>query len=211
MEIMSDDYRTIEGEKTSHFEENKSKFITTARHVESEAEALTFLEEMREIYKDATHNCYAYIINEVPEVKRYSDDGEPQGSAGLPMLSVLEKEKVKNIIVVVTRYFGGKLLGKGGLVRAYSRGVSDTLANNVVCKCQYFEVELIHSYSVLGQIENYLNNEGYTIIDKDYTDEVKERLYVKPAHFDKFKSDLIELTSANISINILEKTMLFES
>lgn len=211
MEIMSDDYRTIEGEKTSHFEENKSKFITTARHVESEAEALTFLEEMREIYKDATHNCYAYIINEVPEVKRYSDDGEPQGSAGLPMLSVLEKEKVKNIIVVVTRYFGGKLLGKGGLVRAYSRGVSDTLANNVVCKSQYFVVELIHSYSVLGQIENYLNNEGYTIIDKDYTDEVKERLYVKLGHFDKFKSDLIELTSANISINILEKTMLFES
>ena len=115
-------YRTIKGVKTSEFEEEKSRFITSAKYVESEEEAISFIEEIKDKNKQATHNCSAYIINEIPEIKRYSDDGEPQGSAGLPMLSVLEKEGVRNICVVVTRYFGGKLLGKGGLVRAYTRG-----------------------------------------------------------------------------------------
>lgn len=203
-------YKTIEGDKQSEFEEEKSRFITNARFVESEEEALDFIEEIREIHKQATHNCYAYIINELPEIKRYSDDGEPQGSAGLPMLSVLEKENVRNVVVVVTRYFGGKLLGKGGLVRAYSRGVSDTISPNVVCKREYFVVELIHSYTVLGLIENYINENDYLVIDKDFTDEVKIKIYVRRDKFEKFEKDLINLTSANITINNIKSVMLFE-
>lgn len=204
-------YRTIEGEINSEFEEEKSRFITSASFVETEEEALSFIGKINDLHKQATHNCYAYIINDLPEIKRYSDDGEPQGSAGLPMLSVLEKEGVRNVVVVVTRYFGGKLLGKGGLVRAYSRGVSDTISPDVVCKREYFVVELIHSYTVLGLIENYLNENKFMIIDKNFTDEVRVRLYVRSDHYTNFKKDLIDLTSANITINNTESVMLFEN
>lgn len=206
----TNDYKTIKGTEVSEFEVDKSVFITTARHVESEEEAIDFIEEIREKYKDATHNCTAYIINNVPVVKRYNDDGEPQGSAGLPMLSVLEKEKVTNVAVVVTRYFGGKLLGKGGLIRAYTKGVADTVGPNALYKRDYYRVELILSYNILGQIENYLNEEKYQVIDKAYTDEVKIELYVRSDRYEKFSGDLINMTSANIKINKKEELMLYE-
>ena len=204
------DYKTIKGIEVSEFEVEKSVFITTAKHVETEGEALTFIDEIREKYKDATHNCTAYIINEKPEIKRYNDDGEPQGSAGLPMLSVLEKEEVTNVAVVVTSYFGGKLLGKGGLIRAYTKGVADTVGPNALYKRDYLRVELILSYNILGQIENYLNEEKYQIINKSYTDEVSFEIYVRRDKFDKFYEDLINMTSANIKINKKEELMLYE-
>lgn len=204
------DYKTIKGTEVSEFEVDKSVFITTAKHVESEEEALTFIDEIREKYKDANHNCTAYIINEKPEIKRYNDDGEPQGSAGLPMLSVLEKEEVTNVAVVVTRYFGGKLLGKGGLIRSYTKGVADTVGPNALYKRDYLRVELILSYNILGQIENYLNEEKYQVINKSYTDEVSFEIYVRNDKFEKFYEDLINMTSANIKINKKEELMLYE-
>ena len=178
--------------------------------MESEDEALAFIEEVRGDHKDATHNCTAYIINTRPEIKRYNDDGEPQGSAGLPMLSVLEKEEATNICVVVTRYFGGKLLGKGGLVRAYTKGVADTIGPNLIYKRDYFVVELILSYNLLGQIENYINEEKYQVIDKAYTDIVKFEIYVRHDKYEKFEKDLINMTSANIEINKIKELMLYE-
>ena len=208
--ISSGDYKTIEGVKTSEFEVEKSVFITRAKHVESEEEALAFIEEVRGDHKDATHNCTAYIINTTPEIKRYNDDGEPHGSAGLPMLSVLEKEEATNVCVVVTRYFGGKLLGKGGLVRAYTKGVADTIGPNLIYKRDYFVVELILSYNLLGQIENYINEEKYQVIDKSYTDIVKFEIYVRHDKYEKFEKDLINLTSANIEINKIKELMLYE-
>lgn len=209
-DISSGDYKTIEGVKTSEFEVEKSVFITRAKHVESEEEALAFIEEVRGDHKDATHNCTAYIINTTPEIKRYNDDGEPQGSAGLPMLSVLEKEEATNVCVVVTRYFGGKLLGKGGLIRAYTKGVADTIGPNLIYKRDYFVVELILSYNLLGQIENYINEEKYQVIDKAYTDIVKFEIYVRHDKYEKFEKDLINLTSANIEINKIKELMLYE-
>lgn len=208
--ISSGDYKTIEGVKTSEFEVEKSVFITRAKHVESEEEALAFIEEVRGDHKDATHNCTAYIINTTPEIKRYNDDSEPQGSAGLPMLSVLEKEEATNVCVVVTRYFGGKLLGKGGLVRAYTKGVADTIGPNLIYKRDYFVVELILSYNLLGQIENYINEKKYQVIDKAYTDIVKFEIYVRHDKYEKFEKDLINLTSANIEINKIKELMLYE-
>ena len=205
------DYKTIKGVEVSEFEVDKSVFITTAKHVESEEEALEFIEDTREKYKDATHNCTAYIINEKPVIKRYNDDGEPQGSAGLPMLSVLEKEEVTNVAVVVTRYFGGKLLGKGGLIRAYTKGVADTVGPNALYKRDYFRVELILSYTILGQIENYLNEEKLNVIDKAYTDEVRFEIYVRKDKYPTFEEDLINMTSANIKINKIEELMLYET
>ena len=208
--ISTNDYKTIKGTVVSEFEVEKSVFITTAKHVEIEEEALSFIDEVREKYKDATHNCTAYIINQTPVIKRYNDDGEPQGSAGLPMLSVLEKEEVTNVAVVVTRYFGGKLLGKGGLIRAYTKGVADTVGQNALYKRDYLRVELILSYNILGQIENYLNEGKYQVIDKFYTDEVKIELYVRTDRYNKFSEDLINMTSANIKINKKEELMLYE-
>lgn len=205
------DYKTIKGTLKSEFEVDKSIFITTAKHVETEDEALEFIEEIREKYKDATHNCTAYIINKTPVIKRYNDDGEPQGSAGLPMLSVLEKEEVTNVAVVVTRFFGGKLLGKGGLIRAYTKGVADTVGPNALYKRDYFRVELILSYTILGQIENYLNEEKLQVIDKAYTDEVRFEIYVRKDKYPKFEEDLINMTSANIKINKIEELMLYET
>ena len=205
------DYKTIKGTLKSEFEVDKSIFITTAKHVETEAEALESIEEIREKYKDATHNCTAYIINKTPVIKRYNDDGEPQGSAGLPMLSVLEKEEVTNVAVVVTRFFGGKLLGKGGLIRAYTKGVADTVGPNALYKRDYFRVELILSYTILGQIENYLNEEKLQVIDKAYTDEVRFEIYVRKDKYPKFEEDLINMTSANIKINKIEELMLYET
>lgn len=205
------DYKTIKGSLNSEFELDKSIFITTAKHVETEDEALEFIEEIREKYKDATHNCTAYIINKTPVIKRYNDDGEPQGSAGLPMLSVLEKEEVTNVAVVVTRFFGGKLLGKGGLIRAYTKGVADTVGPNALYKRDYFRVELILSYTILGQIENYLNEEKLQVIDKAYTDEVRFEIYVRKDKYPKFEEDLINMTSANIKINKIEELMLYET
>ena len=208
--ISTNDYKTIEGIVQSEFEEQKSIFITTAKYIENEDQAIEFIDQIRQKYKDATHNCTAYIINTKPEIKRYNDDGEPQGSAGLPMLSVLEKEEVKNVCVVVTRYFGGKLLGKGGLVRAYTKGVADTIGPNALYKRDYYVVELILSYNQLGQIENYINEEKFQVINKDYTDQVKFDLYVRLDRFEKFNKDLLDMTSANIIINKKEKVMLYE-
>lgn len=209
MSDLLETYKTIEGRNQTEFEEEKSRFITNIAYVESEEEAISFIDDISSIHKDATHNCTAYIINTIPEIKRYSDDGEPSGSAGYPMLSVLEKEEVKNVAVVVTRYFGGKLLGKGGLVRAYSKGVSDGLVGKVVYKKPFYIVELIHSYSNLGIIENYINENKLMVIDKDFTDEVKIKIYVSTDDFNRVKNDLINLTSAEIEIKTINQQMLF--
>lgn len=209
MDDLSSEYKTIKGQHSSQFEEEKSVFITNISYVDSEKEARNFIEHISEKYKDATHNCTAYIINEVPEIKRYDDNGEPSGTAGIPMLSVLEKNDLKNIVVVVTRYFGGKLLGKGGLVRAYSKGVSDAIEGNIVYKTPFYVVELIHSYNVLGQIENYLIENKIRIINKDFTDKVSQKVYISNDFFEKTTKELTNLTIGQIEIKKIEAQMLF--
>lgn len=208
---ISDDYRTIEGKLKDDFEVEKSVFITNMKYVESEEAAISFIDEIKEVYKDATHNCSAYIINEKPEIKRYSDDGEPQGSAGLPMLSVLEKEEVYNVVAVVTRYFGGKKLGKGGLVRAYTKGVADCIEGKIKYRRKYIESKITFNYTLLGIIENFLNEGNYIIIDKDYLQDVSIRLYIRHDEFEDFKNKLIDMTSANIEIEKLDTVMLFDN
>lgn len=207
---ISKNYKTIKGEIKDEFEIEKSIFITNMKYVESEKEALSFIEKIKEKYKDANHNCHAYIINEKPEIKRYSDDGEPQGSAGLPMLSVLEKENLFNVVAIVTRYFGGKKLGKGGLVRAYTRGVSDCLDGNITCRKIFVESKIIFDYNLLGIIENFLNEEKYIIIEKDFLENVRINLYIKKEDFEKFEKKLIDMTSSNIKIEKIDEIMLYE-
>lgn len=207
---ISENYKTIKGEIKDEFEIEKSVFITNIKYVESEDEAISFIEKIKEKYKDATHNCHAYIINEKPEIKRYSDDGEPQGSAGLPMLSVLEKEKLFNLVAVVTRYFGGKKLGKGGLVRSYTKGVSDCLDGKITYRKIFIESKIIFDYNLLGIIENFLNEENYIIIEKNFLENVRINLYIRKDEFENFKKKLIDMTSSNIKIEKIDEIMLYE-
>ena len=125
---MLEEYRTVYEGGRGEIVEKKSRFIATVRPVKKEEEALAFIEEMRKKYWDATHNCFAYVIGERREIMRCSDDGEPGGTAGKPMLDVLLGEKLYNTAVVVTRYFGGTLLGTGGLVRAYSKAAQEGIS-----------------------------------------------------------------------------------
>ena len=127
---MLERYKTVYRGKEGEIIEKKSRFIATVRLVETEEEALAFIEEMKKKYWNATHNCFAYVIGERRECVRCSDDGEPSGTAGKPMLDVLLGEELYNTAVVVTRYFGGTLLGTGGLVRAYSKAVQEGLAQS---------------------------------------------------------------------------------
>jgi len=151
---MLERYKTIYQGNVGEIIEKKSRFIATVRLVENEEEALAFIEEMRKKYWNATHNCFAYVIGEHREIVRCSDDGEPSGTAGKPMLDVLLGEELYNTAVVVTRYFGGTLLGTGGLVRAYSKAVQEGLAQSRIIEKQYGTIlEIGTDYQGLGKIQ----------------------------------------------------------
>ncbi len=120
-------YFTVKGSATSEFQEKKSTFIGYIKRVNTEEEAKNFVNEIKSMHKEATHNVYAYIVGENKGIQRYSDDGEPQGTAGIPVLEVIKKNDLTDVAVVVTRYFGGILLGGGGLIRAYSKGASSAI------------------------------------------------------------------------------------
>lgn len=153
--------------------EKKSKFIATVRPVESEEEAVAFITEMKKKYWDARHNCSAFVIGSNHEISRCSDDGEPSQTAGRPMLDVLLREDIHNAAVVVTRYFGGVLLGTGGLVRAYQKSVQEGLANSVIIdKKQGKKLKIQTDYNGLGKIQYILAQQGLTIIDTNYTEVV---------------------------------------
>lgn len=173
---MIDQFRTVYRGGTGEIVEKKSRFIATVRLVESEEEALSCLEALRKKYWDARHNCFVYIIGENQETVRCSDDGEPSGTAGRPMLDVVQGAGLRNVLVVVTRYFGGTLLGTGGLVRAYSQAVQEGLANSVLID-EICGVRLLieTDYNGIGKIQYLLGQRGIPILESEYTDQVKIR------------------------------------
>lgn len=153
--------------------EKKSRFIATVRPVQTEAEAMDFIGEMKKKYWDARHNCSAFVIGDNQEKARCSDDGEPSQTAGRPMLDVLLKEEIHNTAVVVTRYFGGVLLGTGGLVRAYQKAVQEGLKNSVILDIQPGQKLAIHTdYNGLGKIQYILGKAKITVMEVEYTDQV---------------------------------------
>ena len=155
------------------FVEKKSRFIATVSPVESEEEALAFIEKTRKQYWDARHNCFAYVIGDHQELMRFSDDGEPQGTAGKPMLDVLLGEELHNTAVVVTRYFGGTLLGTGGLVRAYSGAVQEGLRSCVLAeKRKGLWLSIGTDYSGIGKVQYLLGQRGIRILSSEYTEQV---------------------------------------
>ena len=185
-------YQAGEGEIV----EKKSRFIATIRPVDSEEEALSFIAEMRKKYWDATHNCTAFVIGENHEQMRCNDDGEPSQTAGRPMLDVLLGEDVHNCCAVVTRYFGGTLLGTGGLVRAYSAAVKEGLKN-----CQILEKQLARKltvetdYTGLGKIQYILGEEKISTLDSQYADKVSLTLLVPVEQLEPLMEKLTEGTN----------------
>ncbi len=176
--------------------EKKSRFIATVRPVESEEEAVAFIAAMKKKYWNATHNCSAFVIGENHQIQRCSDDGEPQGTAGRPMLDVLLGEDVHNTAVVVTRYFGGTLLGTGGLVRAYSRAVQEGLkGSRIVEKKTGALLSIRTDYNGIGKIQYLLGQRGLSITNSGYTDIVVIETLVPEDQTGELKEAVTEATN----------------
>ena len=193
---MTEGYRICYQGGEGEIVEKKSRFIATVRPVKTEEEAMKFVEEMRRKYWDARHNCYAYVCGEKNEQMKCSDDGEPSQTAGRPMLDVLLGENLHNVCVVVTRYFGGTLLGTGGLVRAYSKAVKEGLFN-----CRLMELHLGRKlmlkteYTAVGKIQYLAGQMGVTILETQYSDKVMFILLVPDEQAGAVKNKLTEATN----------------
>ncbi len=181
--------------------EKKSRFICTVRKIATEEEALEFVNEIKKKYWDARHNCMAYVLGDRNEIARFSDDGEPQGTAGKPMLDVITVKDIHNVAVVVTRYFGGILLGTGGLIRAYQSAVNEGLANSVIIeRFDGVKYSVITDYNGMGKIQYIINMEGYHLLDTIYTDNVEMIVVVENDKCQAFENKITEATAARAII-----------
>ena len=192
-------YRVVLEGGEGIYEEKKSRFIATVRSCETEAEAVEFIEAMKKKYWDARHNCSAFVIGSRGELTRCSDDGEPSGTAGRPMLEVLLGSGIKNVCVVVTRYFGGVLLGTGGLVRAYTQAVQEGLAR-IGRMRRGRRVTLTTDYNWIGKILYLLGNEGIEPEASDYTDRVSLTLTLPAEDCDRLRKQMTEVTNGRVEI-----------
>ena len=200
---MIPEYKILYEGGSGEITEKKSRFIATLKPVESEEEALAFVEEMKKKYWDASHNCSAFVIGERGELCRCSDDGEPSQTAGRPMLDVLLGEEIRNVCAVVTRYFGGTLLGTGGLVRAYSGAVKAGLENcRVVTKRLAKELTVGTDYSGVGKIQYLAAQNGITVLDSQYGTDVTFSFLVPVDEADRFAALLTEGTNGRCSIQV---------
>lgn len=190
------EYKTVYEGGQGEIVEKKSRFIATVQPVSDEKQALQFIEDMKKKYWDARHNCFAYVIGERHELARFSDDGEPGGTAGKPMLDVLLGEDIHNVAVVVTRYFGGTLLGTGGLVRAYSGAVKAGLAQSVIInRTAGIKLLVGTDYTGLGKIQYILGENKISILDSVYTEKVEIVCIVPLDNLAKIKADITEGTN----------------
>ena len=202
-------YRTLLKAASDEFIVNKSRFIGYGQPCETEEEALAFLSDVRARHKDASHNCYAYIIGPNMGVMRYSDDGEPGGTAGMPIIEVMKARGVTNACVVVTRYFGGVLLGAGGLVRAYSQGAAAAInacGVGMMHPTARYLMEI--PYPMLGRMEHFLKSEPIIVEDKSYTDVISFTLIVREADEDGFLRRLTDMSEGRVEPLRVEEIML---
>lgn len=185
---------------------NKSKFIGYAKPVENEEEALEFIEEIKTKHRDATHNVYAYAIGDNSNIQRFSDDGEPSGTAGIPALEVIKKENLRNVVVVITRYFGGTKLGAGGLIRAYTRGAKIGIeAGIIVDMVLHKKLKVRLDYTSYGKVENYIINEDFIVDETTYDDKVNIFVYVEENKKDEFSNIITNLTSGEAIIEYIDE------
>ena len=181
--------------------EKKSRFIATVAKCETEDDANRFIAEMKKKYWDAKHNCSAFVIGSRGEVTRCSDDGEPSGTAGRPMLEVLLSEGLKNVAVVVTRYFGGTLLGTGGLVRAYTQAVKEGIANCRIGQVRHgSRWEITTDYNDIGKILHLLGQQGVEPVDSNYAEAVTLEIELATDREEKVRKELVDVTNGKVRL-----------
>ncbi|MED3993299.1 YigZ family protein [Peribacillus frigoritolerans] len=201
-------YLTVAGRGEHEIVIEKSRFISHIARVETEDAAQAFIQEIKKKHKDATHNCSAYMIGEQNQIQKALDDGEPSGTAGVPILEVLKKKELKDTAVVVTRYFGGIKLGAGGLIRAYSKATSEGInATGVVIRKLMRVISTTVDYTWLGKLENELRSSIYQIKEIQYLDQVNILVYVKETQKETYIAWITELT--NGQGHITEEEMLY--
>lgn len=194
---MRKEYLTVSKEATAELEEKKSRFIATVKPVTSEEEAHGFINDLKTRYWNATHNVYAYYICGNNIMQKFSDDGEPSGTAGLPVLEAMKKLDVQDAAVVVTRYFGGTLLGAAGLVRAYGKCAAMGIESAGIVRRQLcVETGIALDYSLFGKVQAIVTSKGYKVKDTVYAQDVDIYLYVPVDEFDAFSALLTEATNA---------------
>ncbi len=199
-------YKIIETGAQAEILEKKSRFIATVRAVKSEEEAAAFVGEMRKRYWDAKHHCLAYVLGQRAQITRCSDDGEPGGTAGRPILETLLASGVRDAAIVVTRYFGGTLLGTGGLVRAYTQAAQAGLAASVTADMVYGSLlKLCMDYTMAGKIQYLCANEGIAAIDSAYAQDVAFTVFVPLDRKDAFVKALTEISCGKMQIEEVER------
>ncbi|TGY44532.1 YigZ family protein [Clostridium sartagoforme] len=204
-------YTTVRNYGEDRFIEKKSEFIGYAKRCENEEEAKAFINEIKAMHKQATHNCYAYVIGENMGIQRYSDDGEPQGTAGIPILEVMKKSNVTDCAIVVTRYYGGILLGAGGLTRAYTKGASIAIkAAKIVEKVKGQKLLFTMEYDMLGKIQYIFNEKNWHIEDIEYTDKVVLSTISEVSIVEEIEKEIIEASSGKIIISKEDQDIYFK-
>ena len=204
-------YKTLHSFGSDEYIVEKSTFIGYAKPIKSEEEAVEFINEIKKKHKDATHNVWAYTVGETMNIQRYSDDGEPQGTAGIPILEVMKKSDITDCAVVVTRYFGGILLGAGGLTRAYTKGASIALkAGGVVEKVQGVKVSLHLDYDMIGKVQYFCGQNNWHIEDTEYTDKVIVHILAEVSVADEIEKEAIEASNGKIIVEKSEKDIYFK-
>ena len=199
-------YLSVKGECETQKIIEKSRFITTSKHISGEEEAKEFISEVRRKFPDATHNCYAYIADNLGNFPRFSDDGEPSGTAGMPILDVIKNKKLYETVVVVTRYFGGIKLGAGGLVRAYSGSAAENLetADKVLYEtCAQSEYSV--DYSSVDAVMRFCAENSASLLDTVYKDDVTFIIAVKKTEEDKFNSGLVNRLNGKVKIKKIKE------
>jgi len=203
---MITEYKTVLKSALTEFEEKKSRFITNVKPVSTEDQAVAFINEIKARHWNATHNVYAYSINNGTPVQRFSDDGEPSGTAGMPVLEVIRRMGVQNVVVVVTRYFGGTLLGAAGLIRAYSHGASLGLeAAEVVTRKLCSNVNIMIEYTLFGRLQNMLITNNNIIKDIQYGQDVELTVLIEVGREEELIKAVTENSNGRAIIELGEK------
>jgi uncharacterized YigZ family protein len=189
-------YKTVTNYAEAEFEDRKSRFIATVKPADTQEEALELISSLKTKYYDATHNVYAYCVGKDSIIQRFSDDGEPSGTAGLPILETIKNMQLRNIVIVVTRYFGGTLLGTGGLVRAYTKSAilgieASGIITKKLCKTCHFTLE----YAFFDRIQSQTTNYGYKVKDIKYKENVEMVIMVPVSEVDKFNKYVQKVTN----------------
>ncbi|HEY5523848.1 MAG TPA: YigZ family protein [Clostridium sp.] len=194
-------YITVRNFGEDSFKEKKSEFIGYAKRVDSEEEAREFINEIKAKHKQARHNCFAYALGENMGIQRYSDDGEPQGTAGIPILEVIKKSGITDCAVVVTRYFGGILLGAGGLTRAYTKGASIAIkAAGVVEKVRGIKMSITIDYDLFGKVQHVCSQGLWHIEDSLYSDKVQIFILAEFEKVSTIEKCIVDATSGKVVI-----------